>query len=56
MDQATKRFISDLLGVLVILAVGVLAFLYYGDAAILVADGLALTVWVAGDIILSRKG
>lgn len=56
MDQPTKRFTTDLLAVLLILAVGVLAFLYYGDAAILVADGLALTVWVAGDIILSRKG
>ena len=55
MDQPTKRFITDVLAVLVILAVGVLAFLYYGDSGILVADGLALTVWVAGDIILSRK-
>ena len=56
MDQPTKRLVTDMLAVIILLAVGILAYLYYAAPAILAADGLALTVWVAADIILFRKG
>ena len=56
MDQADKRFITDVLGVLVILLVSILAFWLYGVSGVLLAGGLALTAWVAADIVLFRKG
>jgi MFS superfamily sulfate permease-like transporter len=56
LDQPGKRFITDVLGVLVLLLVSIFAYWVYSVPAILLAGGLALTVWVAADIVLFRKG
>jgi hypothetical protein len=55
LDQPTKRLISDVLVMLLILLISVLAYVEYGASGILVAGGLAITVWVAADIVLLRK-
>jgi hypothetical protein len=55
LDQPTERFLSDLLGLFVILIVTVLSFWVYGSSGILVGGGLALVVWAAS-IALFRKG
>jgi hypothetical protein len=54
-DKPTEKLITDLLGLLLILAISVLAYMAYGDPGILVGGGLALTVWAAS-IALFRKG
>ncbi len=55
MDQPTKRFVSDILIMLVILLIVSYAYVLYGSSGILVAGGFAITVWVAADIVLLRK-
>jgi hypothetical protein len=55
LDKPTKRLITDVLGLFILLLVSVLAYWVYSAPAILLAGGLALTVWVAADIILFRK-
>lgn len=55
MDKPTRRLITDVLGLFVLLVICVLAFIVYSAPAILLAGGLALTVWVAADIIFFRK-
>jgi hypothetical protein len=55
LDKSTQRLITDVLGLFVILLFSVLAYLVYSSPGILLAGGLALTVWVAADIILFRK-
>ena len=55
MDKPTRRLITDVLGLFVLLLVCVIAYIVYSAPAILLAGGLALTAWVAADIILFRK-
>jgi hypothetical protein len=55
LDKPTEKFITDLLGLLLILVISVLAYMVYGSSGILVGGGFALTVWAVG-IALLRKG
>jgi hypothetical protein len=55
LDKPGKRFISDVLVLFLLLFFTVLGYLVYSAPAILLAGGLAITVWVAADIILFRK-
>jgi len=54
-DKPTEKFITDLLGLFLILVISVLAYMGYGAPGILVGGGLALAVWAAS-IALFRKG
>jgi hypothetical protein len=56
LDQIDKRLLSDILAVLIILLFTVVAFWRYPVPGILLAGGLALTVFVAADIVLFRRG
>jgi hypothetical protein len=56
LDQIDKRLLSDILAVLIILLFTVAAFWRYPVPGILLAGGLALTVFVAADIVLFRRG
>jgi hypothetical protein len=55
MDKPTKRIISDVLTLFLLLFFTILGYLVYSAPAVLLAGGLAITVWVAADIILFRK-
>jgi hypothetical protein len=55
-DQVDKRLLSDILAVLVILLFTIAAFWRYPVPGVLLAGSLALTVFVAADIVLFRRG
>jgi small neutral amino acid transporter SnatA (MarC family) len=55
LDKSTRRLISDVLVLFLLLFFTILGYWVYSAPAILLAGGLALTVWVAADIILFRK-
>ena len=56
MQQQTRRLLGDVSSLLVILLVTVLAFWRYQFPGVLLAGGLAITVFVAADIVLLRRG
>jgi len=56
LDQADKRLLSDILAVLVILLFTIAAFWRYPVPGVLLAGSLAITVFVAADVVLSRRG
>ncbi len=49
LDQVDKRLVSDILAILVILLFTIAAFS-------LIGGGLALTVFIAADVVLFRRG
>ena len=55
MQQPTRRFLGDVSSLLVILLVTVLAFWRYQFPGVLLAGGLAITLFVAADIVLLRR-
>jgi len=55
-DQVDKRLLSDILAILVILVFTIAAFWRYPVPGVLLAGSLALTVFVAADIVLFRRG
>ena len=55
MDQPSKRFLSDVGIVLFILLVSIALYWAYPFPGVLLAGGLAITVWVVADIVLFRK-
>ena len=56
LDQVDKRLLSDILAVIVILLFTVAAFWRYPVPGVLLAGSLALTVFVAADVVLFRRG
>ncbi len=56
LDQVDKRLLSDILAILVILVFTIAAFWRYPVPGVLLAGGLALTVFVAADVVLFRRG
>lgn len=56
MDTLNKRFLGDIASILIILLITSLAFLRYPEPGVLLAGGLALTIFVAADVVLFRKG
>ncbi|HET7405205.1 MAG TPA: hypothetical protein VFJ63_03725 [Candidatus Bathyarchaeia archaeon] len=55
MDQPSRRLLGDVLSLLVILLITTLAFWRYNFPGVLLAGGLAITVFVAADIVLLRR-
>jgi len=55
-DQVDKRLLSDILAILVILVFTIAAFWRYPVPGVLLAGSLAVTVFVAADIVLFRRG
>jgi hypothetical protein len=55
MQQPTRKFLGDILSLLVILLVTILGFWRYQFPGVLLAGGLAITVFVAADIVLLRR-
>ena len=55
-DQVDMRLLSDILAVLVILVFTIAAFWRYPVPGVLLAGSLALTVFVAADVVLFRRG
>jgi len=55
LDQPSKRFVSDVGVVLFILLVSIALYWAYPLPGVLLAGGLAITVWVVADIVLFRK-
>jgi len=56
LDQVDKRLLSDILAILIILLFTVATFWRYPVAGVLLAGSLALTVFVAADVVLFRRG
>ena len=56
LDLVDKRLLSDILAILIILLFTVAAFWRYPVAGVLLAGSLALTVFVAADVVLFRRG
>ena len=56
LDQVDKRMLSDILAIMVILLFTVAAFWRYPVPGVLLAGSLALTVFVAADVVLFRRG
>jgi hypothetical protein len=56
LDQVDTRLLSDVLAILIILLFTVAAFWRYPIAGVLLAGSLALTVFVAADVVLFRRG
>ena len=56
LDQVDKRLLSDILAILIILIFTVAAFLRYPVPGVLLAGSLAITVFVAADVVLFRRG
>jgi hypothetical protein len=56
LDGITKKFVGDLASILVILLITSAAFWRYPVPGVLLAGGLALTIFVAADVVLFRKG
>ena len=56
LDQVDKKLLGDVLAILIILLFTTAAFWRYPVPGILLAGGLALTVFVAADVVLLRRG
>ncbi len=56
LDQVDKKMVSDILAILVILLFTIAAFWRYPVPGVLLAGSLALTVFVAADVVLIRRG
>ena len=56
LDQVDRKLLGDILAILVILLVTTAAFWRYSVPGVLLAGGLALTVFVAADVVLLRRG
>jgi hypothetical protein len=56
LDQVDKRLLSDILAILVILLFTIAAFWRYPVPGVLLAGSLAITVFVAADVVLFRRG
>ncbi|MBO0887678.1 hypothetical protein J2P12_01110 [Candidatus Bathyarchaeota archaeon] len=55
MDKPTSNFLRDVGVLLFILLLMMALYLDYSSSGILLAGGLAITVWVAADVLLFRK-
>jgi len=56
LDQVDKKLLSDILAILVILLFTIATFWRYPVPGVLLAGSLALTVFVAADVVLFRRG
>jgi len=56
LDQVDKRLLSDILAILIILLFAIAAFWRYPVPGVLLAGSLAITVFVAADVVLFRRG
>jgi len=56
LDPTDKRLLTDLLSILAILIATVLLYWDLAAPAALIGGGLALTVFVAADVVLFRRG
>ncbi len=56
LDQVDKKLLSDILAILVILFFTIAAFWRYPVPGVLLAGSLAITVFVAADVVLFRRG
>jgi hypothetical protein len=56
LDQIDKKLLSDILAILVILLFTIAAFWRYPVPGVLLAGSLAITVFVAADVVLFRRG
>ena len=56
LDQIDKKLLSDILAILVILFFTIAAFWRYPVPGVLLAGSLAITVFVAADVVLFRRG
>ena len=56
LDPTDKNFLTDLSVILFILLVTVALYWDLGAPAALIGGGLALTVFVAADVVLFRRG
>jgi hypothetical protein len=56
MDNPTRNFLRDVGILLFILLLTIALYLDYLSPGILLAGGLAITVWVAAEVLLFRKG
>ena len=56
LDQVDKKLLSDILAILVILLFTIAAFWRYPVPGVLLAGSLAITVFVAADVVLFRRG
>src|SRR6266566_5548984 len=56
LDQVDRRLLSDILAILVIVVLTIAAFWRYPVPGVLLAGSLALTVFVAADVVLFRRG
>lgn len=55
MDKPARNFMTDIGSLLVILLVTVSAYWRYESPSILLAGGLAITLFVAADVVLLRR-
>jgi len=56
LDPTDRRLLTDLLSILAILIATVLLYWDLAAPAALIGGGLALTVFVAADVVLFRRG
>jgi hypothetical protein len=56
LDQIDRRLLSDIVAILFILLVTIYAFVRYPVPGVLLVCSLALTVFVAADVVLFRRG
>ena len=56
LDPSDRRFLTDLLSILFILVATIALYSRLGAPAALVGGGLALTVFVAADVVLFGRG
>jgi hypothetical protein len=56
LDQIDRSLLSDIVAILFILLVTIYAFWRYPVPGVLLACSLALTVFVAADVVLFRRG
>ncbi len=56
MDKLDKKFLEDILMILAVLAFAVFSYARFSVPGILLAGSLALTILVAADILLFRRG
>ena len=56
LDPSDRRFLTDLLSILFVLVATIVLYWRLGAPAALVGGGLALTVFVAADVLLFGRG
>ena len=54
MNKLDKKFLGDVILILAILLITVVAYVRFNNPAVLLAGSLALTFFVAAEIVLSR--